>query len=268
MTCVRECMKRSQCDSCAFDRESGTCYLQVQTDSAAGITEGSPVVYKEGSLCHESEAPINHTITDVSWRKTALEMEGEQRCNDDSIFIGNSPTVRCFHTGVWLSEGICRQRIWRNIPHRIRLHMPTVTKPAPGWTVCYNGTATANHPLRASINYLNDNDDVVVHINSRLNVTDSNGTYTDQFTLSERLNGGWTNTVSVLGLNPFPIRLNQLFSMTIRAVSLHEVQFYVDGTLYGRYTTTVSLDTVTNVQPWGRGHVDVINLLCDAQSQS
>ncbi|KAK7097837.1 hypothetical protein V1264_004758 [Littorina saxatilis] len=38
ISCVGKCTGHSQCDSCAYDRESGTCYLQVQTasDSVGG----------------------------------------------------------------------------------------------------------------------------------------------------------------------------------------------------------------------------------------
>ena len=38
MVCVRECIKCSQCDSCAYERESGTCYLHVETDTAPDDT--------------------------------------------------------------------------------------------------------------------------------------------------------------------------------------------------------------------------------------
>ncbi|KAK7097840.1 hypothetical protein V1264_004761 [Littorina saxatilis] len=257
MTCVRECMKHSQCDSCAYNRESGTCYLQVRTEVDTAPASNKTVVFKGISLCKVPSGLVADNATHVVWIKKGWELEGDVVCDDDDyINIGERPTFHCSSAGHWTEKPWdCRRRIWRNPTNSAHLHVPKT--PEPGWTVCVNGTPTA--ATRFNINFEQDSDNLVFHADFRQHYD----TYTNAFSLAQLVDRNWSGQVVYNDTDPFPIAVNQPFVIVIKAPTLYEIRLFVDGTFIGNYTTHTSLDNVINVHFEQDVKVHSVDLWCD-----
>ncbi|KAK7097838.1 uncharacterized protein [Littorina saxatilis] len=131
--------------------------------------------------------------------------------------------------------------------------MPMPRAPVPGWTVSMNGSFP--EPDKFYINFKNNIGDIMLHVSTRLNVMN--------VALSVRPSGQ-SYSGSEYDLDPFPILANQPFMITIKAVSLFDVQYIVDGKLYINHTVPRSLGSVQSASLGDAPTVNALDLWCDA----
>ncbi|XP_070183696.1 uncharacterized protein [Littorina saxatilis] len=262
MTCVRECVKQSQCDSCAYDRESGTCFLEVQAGSGLAVAGNRATVYK--AWCDPSEAVNFGAGIILAWHLSGLE--GDIRCNDDDyMYTVDSPTVRCSHKRIPSPEGQCRQNMWRNLQASYDRY-PVPKSPGLNWAACLHGTPTASTSFRIFLE--KDAQNRVLQVDTRLNLTMSgagwSATYIDTFTLASMVNSGYSKLLDFLDVTPFTIRLGQPFLMKIKAATLSDLEFYVDGNLITNFTvpSPLSVDSVSSLYFLGDVDIQLMDLWC------
>ncbi|KAK7097841.1 hypothetical protein V1264_004762 [Littorina saxatilis] len=257
IACVRECMKHSQCDSCAYYRESGTCYLQVETSTTSDGTGNSVEVFKATSPCHVPKMYIAPNTNHVDWKNNGWEMEGNLNCGNDYMYIGDSPTYHCSALGEWTEkQWQCRQKVWRNPEINHRFSVPKT--PGPGWAVCMIGTPT--HSTRFNLNLAKDKNNVVLHVDVRLHHRSATAT----IVMASMVDNDWGIEMNKhYTPTPFPVAVNRSFHMAVKTLNLSDVQLFVDGVFIGNFTPLFSLDQVTEVSVSADVDARMLDLWCD-----
>ncbi|KAK7097833.1 hypothetical protein V1264_004754 [Littorina saxatilis] len=200
LMCVKECLKHSWCDSFAYGSARGECFLQVESETLLWIDDDVKV-YRVRSLCNPSD--VDHTMFNVTWRQPGLE--GDIRCNDDDyMYSGDSPTIHCKQPGLWITDGTCRQRIWRNTQASDRHPFPRTI--SPGWAMCVRGVSCTACD-KFSFNLRNDSQ-YVVHVDVRFDFSNSKRI----LYLTSNVNG-WLDGTFV---GNFPFDLGEPFEVELR----------------------------------------------------
>ncbi|KAK7474263.1 hypothetical protein BaRGS_00034506 [Batillaria attramentaria] len=262
--CVSSCSRYSHCNTCAFDGESGTCYIQPVI--ANGLVGKFAVYVDKTPVCLEDDAPpLPLTLNNptVTWRRTLTSLEGDVTCDVDYLYDSDTnPVMRCLASGQWETEnadGNCVQRTWRQptmIQNGVRYPVPRT--PRPGWKVCITGVPTQD--TRFVINFLDSFSGYIFHFDNRLNYA----TIYQTTVLDSNVNGVWGQNRQFVTPRPFPFIKGQQFHVNFTAVDMYTLEVDVNGERYATYTgTPAALDTVAGVETVMDVRIKELHLWCE-----
>ncbi|KAL8594590.1 hypothetical protein ACOMHN_002145 [Nucella lapillus] len=211
--CVMDCQQMGGCVSVALDPASDTCYLQPTCRPARQGDDGPLAVYTREKVfeCKQSEAPVVANAHVTKWRVTPSSLDGDVSCDEDyMVSAEETPQVCC-------KREACKYSLPR--PAKV------------GLCIRMKGTATRN--TRFYINLATSTDDIVLHLNARLNTGNQVKTTVVNFRKGE-----WgPRSVQLADPSPpFPFAADVPFEMVITALSLYNFTLQVNGAHYGDFT--------------------------------
>ncbi|KAL8617547.1 hypothetical protein ACOMHN_055328 [Nucella lapillus] len=251
--CVIQCQRMGGCVSVAFDSASDICYLQPTYRTVRQEDVGPPLrVYtiEEVNECKLSEAPDVTNAHVTKWRMTPSSLDADVSCDEDYMLsVDEAPRVRCqLDSGAWttLMTATCKQFAWRNYTAKVYPVVYSLPRPlSVGLCVRVKGTPTRNNRFNVNLATGGGGDDIVLHVNPRLNSNGVNKTVLN----CRQGSWKWSTLVSVDDSpgNPFPFAVGAPFEMVITAVSLYNFTIQVNGVHYTDYRGTLPVTDVVTV---------------------
>ncbi|KAK7496452.1 hypothetical protein BaRGS_00012374 [Batillaria attramentaria] len=263
--CLWECRSYSHCMTWAFDDKSSTCYLQPATaDSVVPIAKNIRFFTDVAPLCQEHDAPAVSNNLKMTLRRSLTSLVGDVTCPADFMYpIDVLPQVRCLAAGQWVTQGDldgeCKQRIWRDGTAQTDTSYLLPRTPAVGWSMCLQGSPTADSKF--SVNLRNSAGNAVFHVEIRLKIgplpTKATFIGSDVFGL------GWTtSSLLTYPMTPFPFVAGEQFDMKITASETRLFTVYVNGELYTTFPVPAATTDVTHVNFADSLQIDLLDLWC------